>query len=85
MEKGKSVWGLQAGARSGVHKMEAALASHRQMEPGAPGFWKNSLLLSTATFIPNGMVVDFKSWVYFFFYPEESDSSTLREILIVNY
>lgn len=65
--------------------MSASLASHRQMEPGAPGFWKNSLVLSTGTLIPSGMVVDFKFWVYFFFYPEESDGSMLREILIVNY
>lgn len=59
-------------------------------QPQADGAWspwilKNSLVLSTGTFIPSGMVVDFKFWVYFFFYPEESDGSMLREILIVNY
>lgn len=75
--EGQGVWGLQAGPAQGYT---------RRRSSGQPrAFGAIAWYSPTGTFIPSGMVVDFKFWVYFSFYPEESDGSTLREILIVNY
>lgn len=48
-------------------------------------YWQRAFLCRRDHFVSGWMGLDFKFWIYFFLFPGGSSSSTLHEILLVNY